>query len=106
MTILALVGPVISTRRSCRSAGIGATCHSPSRMAGGVGAEVGQLAGVERASAARARGQQRPPPRVEPAVEVRDRSSAAAREDFVVAGMRRSAATLDHIRTRLSSTAM
>ncbi len=31
MTIFASVGPVISTRRSCRSAGMGATFQSPSR---------------------------------------------------------------------------
>jgi hypothetical protein len=33
MTILASVGPVISTRRSCRSAGVGPTRQSPSRTA-------------------------------------------------------------------------
>jgi hypothetical protein len=31
MIILRSVGPVISTLRSCRSAGTGATCQSPSR---------------------------------------------------------------------------
>ena len=47
MIILRSTGPVISTRRSSRSAGIGATVQSPSRIARGLGQEVGQLAGVE-----------------------------------------------------------
>ena len=48
MIILRSTGPVISTRRSSRSAGIGATRQSPSRMARVSAQEIGRLAGVER----------------------------------------------------------
>ena len=47
MIILRSTGPVISTRRSRRSWGSGATVQSLSRISGGLGQEVGLLAGIE-----------------------------------------------------------
>ena len=47
MIILRSTGPVISTRRSSRSGGIGATLQSPSRTALRLGEEVEALARVE-----------------------------------------------------------
>lgn len=48
MTILRSVGPVISTRRSWKSAGRGATFQSPSRTCGGAGVSGAGHAGVMR----------------------------------------------------------
>ena len=71
MTIFGSTGPVISTRRSSSAGGRSATRQSPSRMRGGVGAEVGQLAGVEaRPGAHPARGQPCLAARFEAAVQL------------------------------------
>ena len=69
MIILRSTGPVISTRRLSRSAGMGATRHSASRICAGLGQEIRQFAGRE-ARLARAAGlQQRDPPGIELAVQ-------------------------------------
>ena len=47
MIILRSTGPVISTRRSSRSLGIGATFHSPLTDLGRLREEIGQLAAVD-----------------------------------------------------------
>ena len=60
MTIFGSTGPVISTRRSSSAGGSSATRQSAARMRGGVGAEVGQGAGVEAGLAREAVGQPRP----------------------------------------------
>ena len=49
MIILRSVGPVISTRRSCRSAGIGATVHSALADVPRLGQEVRPVARVQPA---------------------------------------------------------
>ena len=68
MTILRSIGPVISTRRSSRSAGTGATVQSVLADLARLGQEVGQLAGrrsarcrsARRASSSRRRGPEAP----------------------------------------------
>ena len=65
MTILRSTGPVISTRRSIRSAGIGATVHSLRADLGGLGKKIGKLAGVDLGLASLAPRQQLLPAGVE-----------------------------------------
>ena len=81
ITILRSVGPVISTRRSIRSAGIGATVQSPARMLGGLGQEIGQRAGVERLLPLGPRGEQRLAAAVETAVEPGDEGERLGGQD-------------------------
>ncbi len=70
--ILRSTGPVISTRRSCRSGGVGATCQSASRTAA-VSARKSGLAPESRARLALGAALEQLPPRgVEAAVERRD----------------------------------
>ena len=73
MIILRSTGPVISTRRSSRSAGSGATVHVGFADGGGFGEEVGALAGVEAKLAGFARGEEFLAARVELALEQRRR---------------------------------
>ena len=54
IVILASAGPVISTRRSSRSAGALATCHSDSRTFAGLRQEIEALDRPRRARRARA----------------------------------------------------
>ena len=87
MIILRSTGPVISTRRSCRSAGTGA--HTPVARAdvGGLGQEVGPLTGVERVpDAPRAAASSSMPPAVERAVQLRDELHRLRYEDLGQAG--------------------
>ena len=72
MTILRSTGPVISTRRHCRSFGTGAIFQSPSRIALRLGQEVGPLAGVEPPRAVGTRRQQFLAARLEGAVQLGD----------------------------------
>ena len=58
MIILRSVGPVISTRRSCRSAGIGATFQSAVAHRAGLGRKSGQFPRVDAGLALLAGGQQ------------------------------------------------
>ena len=58
ITILRSVGPVISTRRSGRSAGAGGTRQSPLADAARLGEEAGQLPGAQPRGAVLARGEQ------------------------------------------------
>ena len=83
--ILRSTGPVISTRRSRRSAGIGATRQSPSRMAACLGQEVGRLAGVEQLLALDARGEQLAAALVEASVQVGEKGQRLRGENFVEA---------------------
>jgi hypothetical protein len=67
--ILRSVGPVISTRRSFRSAGAGATCQSALRIAAVSGKKAGNFAGVEAFLSFFARSQQFDAARVELTVQ-------------------------------------
>ena len=85
MTILRSTGPVISTRRSCRSAGTGATRQSLSRTSLRLRQEVGQLAGVEARLALDAGGEQLAARPVEAAVELGDEGERVRAQDLLVA---------------------
>ena len=80
-TILRSTGPVISTRRSWRSAGIGATFHSRVADRRGLGEEVGQLAGVEARLALGAEPQQAGALGPEAPLEVDEELEGLGRED-------------------------
>src|SRR3954462_6148656 len=80
ITILASTGPVISTRRSCRSAGQGPTLQSAARTSsvsarksggapGGPGEEAGEGAGLDQHRALLPLAEQLQPPRVEAPVQ-------------------------------------
>ena len=71
ITIFRSTGPVISTRRSCSSAGTGATRQSPSRTSSCLGEEVGQLAVAQPLRPLVPRREQLAPPRAEPAARAR-----------------------------------
>ena len=85
MTILRLVGPVISTRRFCSAAGSGAIVQSPSRTSLRVRQEVERAARVERLLALRPRGQQLATGGVERAVQPRHELQRVRRQDLVEA---------------------
>ncbi len=74
--ILGSAGPVISTRRSSRSAGAGATRQSAARIVARLGQEVGIGAGRELPVAARPGRQERGPIGPEPALQVGDERRA------------------------------
>ena len=82
MIILALVGPVISTRRSCRSAGIAA--DRPLRLAdvARLLGKVGQLAGIEPGLPVEPLVEQLQPPRVEPLVQLGEELERVGGQDF------------------------
>ena len=84
--ILGSAGPVISTRRSSRSAGAGATAQSPSRTSPGPGEEVGPHAGIERGLALLAAAQQVQANGTEPALEVGDERERIVGQDALRAG--------------------
>ena len=86
MIILRSTGPVISTRRSCRSGGAGATFQSPSRMCGRLGQEVERAARVERRRPAPARRQELAPPGLEGAVQPRHELERLGGEDLRALG--------------------
>ena len=83
MIILRSAGPVISTRRSSRSAGIGATVQSPSRMSRRLGQEVGQLARIEALLPLAAQRQQAPARAVEAAVQLGEEVQRGRAQDLV-----------------------
>ena len=68
--ILVSAGPVISTRRSSRSGGAGATRQSAARIVGGLREEVRALAGGDPRVAFGAAAEQRLALRPEPALQV------------------------------------
>ncbi len=69
MTILRSTGPVISTRRSCRSGGVGAIRQSPARIGGCFRQKVRIGAGVDLRLPAPAVGEQRLAPNIETPVQ-------------------------------------
>ena len=79
MIIFRSTGPVISTRRSRRSAGIGGPFQSPARTAWRLGEEVEALARVEP-------GLHRPPPREQLVDARRERADEAGHERQRLAG--------------------
>ena len=81
--ILRSTGPVISTRRSSRSAGIGATVQSPSRIAFVSGRKSGSLAGVKVFWRSAPRQQLEAAP-VEAAVQVGDEGERLGAQNFVL----------------------
>ena len=87
MIILRSTGPVISTRRSCRSAGAGATRQVLSSRMWAVS---GRKSSVPPASSARrphhARGQELAPPGLEGAVEPRHEIECLGGEDLRALG--------------------
>ena len=85
ITILRSGGPVISTRRSSRSFGSGATVQSPSRMAFGLRQEVGLRAGIEPHLPLVAQRQQPPPLGIELPLEVDDEGQRLRRQDRLIA---------------------
>ena len=93
ITIFRSTGPVISTRRSCSSAGTGATRQSPSRMLLRLGEEVGQLAVAQPLRPLVPRVEQLAPPRAEPALQLGEEIDRVLGEDAARHG--RHAETLD-----------
>ena len=86
MTILRSVGPVISTRRSWMSAGVGATVQSPSRTAWRFRQEVGPFAAIERGLPRVASGEEFVAPMAELPVQPGDERHRFGREDFPLGG--------------------
>ena len=87
--ILRSTGPVISTRRSRRSAGIGATFQSPSRIARVSIRKSGSSPASKRfCRSARAR-QQLMPARVEAAMQVGEEGEGRRVEDFLARAAKR-----------------
>ena len=86
MTILRLVGPVISTRRSCSASGTGATVKSS-----GAGDEVERLAGVEPRLELLAGVEQLEAACVELLVQTPDERERVVRQRLVVAVLQRCA---------------
>ena len=82
MIILRSTGPVISTRRSCRSAGIGATFQSPSRMAAVSARKSGVSPASKRAWRVDARGEEVAAAGVEGAVEAGEEGQRLGGEDL------------------------
>ena len=80
--ILRSTGPVISTRRSRRSAGIGATFQSPSRIDFVSGRKSGNLPGVEVFLALHSPRQQLEPPPIEAPVQAGEERQRLGVEDF------------------------
>ena len=81
--IFGSTGPVISTRRSSRSAGAGATRQSGSaRTCVGVRQEVGQLAGVEPSLAVSPLAEQALPALVEGPMQLRHEGQRLRRQDL------------------------
>ena len=91
MTILRSVGPVISTRRSSRSFGIGATRQSDSRISARLGQEVRQLAGVQPTLALLAGLQQLRDPGAEPLDQGADEFQRLRGQDRLMFGAHRGA---------------
>ena len=90
MTIFRSTGPVISTRRSSRSRGMGATVQSASRTPSGRRSrKSGKLAGVDRLLPLDARGEQRLASRVELAHERLDELQRLRGEDDLTTGRHR-----------------
>ncbi len=85
MIILRSTGPVISTRRSRRSAGRGATVHRSFADLACRGEEVGLLAGVERGLAGDAGGEELLAAAIELALEADDEGEGFGGENAVVA---------------------
>ena len=86
MTILRSTGPVISTRRSCRSAGAGATVQSPARIAAVSGRKSGSLPASSLALARRASLEQLPAPGIEASGELGDELKGLRGQDLGVFG--------------------
>ena len=86
--ILGSAGPVISTRRSSRSAGAGATVQAASRISLGRHAEVGPRAGVELGLALLAALEEVDAKRTEAAMEVGHERERVVGQDPVGAGDR------------------
>ena len=82
--ILRSTGPVISQRRSRRSAGASATRHSASRTSFVLGQEARQAARVELALPLVPPLEQLAAPGIQLAVQARDELERLAREDFLV----------------------
>ena len=82
ITILRSTGPVISTRRSVRSAGIGATVHSAGAHALRFGQEIRQLAGIDRRLALDSAFEQFPPARAKIPFEFGDEGEGLRRKDL------------------------
>ena len=83
--ILRSTGPVISTRRSVRSAGIGATFQSPARIEAVLGEEIRQAAGVEQLLPLGAEFEQRAARRIEAAMQFGDEGQRLRGQDLVIA---------------------
>ena len=81
MIIFRSTGPVISTRRSCRSAGIGGDRPGAAADSGGLGQEVGLPAGVETRLDLAAPLEQGAAAAAEAALEHRDELERGGRED-------------------------
>ena len=86
--ILGSAGPVISTRRSSRSAGAGATTQSRLADLARAGQEVRQDAGIELGLALLATAQQVQADRAEAALEVGDERERIVGQDPIRAGDR------------------
>ena len=101
MIILRSTGPVISTRRSGRSAGIGATVHSPARTLGGLRKEI-RASSRRRASRCtswrRARSSRRRAPKRRSSIG--DEGERRASQNAAASGHERSA-NLDAVGKRL-----
>ena len=85
ITIFRSTGPVISTRRSCSSAGTGATRQSPSRIVLRLRQEVGELAVAQALRPLVPRCEQLAPPRAERPLELGEEVDRVGGED----GLRR-----------------
>ena len=83
MTILRSTGPVISTRRSSKSAGRGATVQSPLRISAVCGRKSGRSPASRRACRARARRQQFAALRAEAAFQIHHELQGFRRQNFI-----------------------
>ncbi len=79
MIILRSTGPVISTRRSSRSFGSGATVHSLSRICLRLLQKIRPLAGIQPLLPLMPRLEQLLPPRVERALQIHDKRDSLRR---------------------------
>ena len=86
ITILRSVGPVISTRRSCKSFGTAATSQSASRIGLVSGEEVRQLAGVDFLLSLDTAGEQFDPACIETAMQFGQKAERFAGEYLRILG--------------------
>ena len=101
--ILRSTGPVISTRRSWRSAGTGAQVQLALADRARLGQEVGQLAGVERGLALGAQREELGAARAERALQLRREVERLGRQDAGVVGRDAARTTMPGDRRRVRS---